>query len=97
MKNIFDHFVQFVGSEGGAMINDAANGSPVGSGKGLPSVRVILPAFLTVPEVACRLRVSEKTVRRLVNRRHLPRCNHLGKVLIPSAAVEKWIIESTKI
>ena len=59
-------------------------------------LRRILPAFMTVPEVAHRLRVSDKTVRRLVNRRHLPRCNHLGKVLIPSAAVEKWIVDSTK-
>lgn len=58
--------------------------------------RWILPAFMTVPEVAHRLRVSDKTVRRLVDRRHLPRCNHLGKVLIPNAAVEKWIVESTK-
>ena len=63
---------------------------------GLSPLRVILPAFMTVPEVAHRLRVSDKTVRRLVNRRHLPRCNHLGKVLIPSVAVEKWIVDSTK-
>jgi excisionase family DNA binding protein len=57
----------------------------------------ILPAFMTVPEVAHRLRVSVKTVRRLVDRLHLPRCNHLGKVLIPTTAVEKWIVDSTKI
>ena len=63
---------------------------------GFSEMRRILPAFMTVPEVAHRLRVSDKTVRRLVNRRHLPRCNHLGKVLIPSAAVEKWIVDSTK-
>ena len=59
-------------------------------------LRRILPAFMTVPEVAHRLRVSDKTVRRLVNRRLLPRCNHLGKVLVPTIAVEKWIIDSTK-
>jgi len=60
------------------------------------SMRDIRPAFMTVPEVARRLHVSEKTVRRLVDRQRFPRCRHLGKVLIPHDAVEKWIVESTK-
>ena len=42
------------------------------------------------------LREIEKTVRRLVDRQILPRCRHLGKVLIPRDAVEKWIVESTR-
>ena len=66
-------------------------------GGGLESpLREIRPAFMTVPEVALRLHVSEKTVRRLVDRQKFPRCRHLGKVLIPFDAVEKWIVESTK-
>ena len=60
------------------------------------TVRQILPAFMTIPEVAHLLNVSEKTVRRLVERKILPRCRHLGKVLIPRDAVEKWIVESTR-
>jgi len=63
---------------------------------GSSEMRRILPAFMTVPEVARRLHVSEKTVRRLVDRQKFPRCRHLGKVLIPQDAVEKWIVESTK-
>ena len=63
---------------------------------GVSTLREILPAFMTIPEVAHRLHVSEKTVRRLVDRQKFPRCRHLGKVLIPQDAVEKWIVESTK-
>lgn len=63
---------------------------------GVPTVREIRPAFMTIPEVARRLNVCDKTVRRLVDRQKLPRCRHLGKVLIPEDAVEKWIVESTK-
>jgi excisionase family DNA binding protein len=71
--------------------NSLDKAGPVGS-----PMREIRPAFMTVPEVARRLHVSEKTVRRLVDRRKFPRCRHLGKVLIPFESVEKWIIESTK-
>jgi excisionase family DNA binding protein len=63
---------------------------------GVSTLREILPAFMTIPEVAHRLNVCEKTVRRLVDRQILPRCRHLGKVLIPRDAVEKWIVESTR-
>ncbi len=65
-------------------------------GPSTPPMRDIRPAFMTVPEVARRLHVSEKTVRRLLDRQKFPRCRHLGKVLIPHDAVEKWIVESTK-
>jgi excisionase family DNA binding protein len=94
----------------GSMRNEGPNGGQIAAVSGLPweesdtpkkptsldQLRRVLPAFMTVPEVAHRLRVSDKTVRRLVSRRQLPRCNHLGKVLIPYSAVEKWIVESTK-
>jgi excisionase family DNA binding protein len=77
----------------GAQVDESATSEkPSGPGQ----LRRILPAFMTVPEVAHRLRVSDKTVRRLVNRRLLPRCSHLGKVLVPTTAVEKWIVDSTK-
>ena len=64
-----------------------------GAGSPMPEIRSV---FMTVPEVARRLHVSEKTVRRLVDRKMFPRCRQLGKVLIPVDAVEKWIVESTK-
>ncbi len=71
--------------------NSLAKASSVGS-----PMRESRPAFMTGPEVARRLHVSEKTVRRLLDRQKFPRCRHLGKVLIPHDAVEKWIVESTK-
>jgi excisionase family DNA binding protein len=71
--------------------NSLAKAGSVGS-----PMREIRPAFMTVPEVARRLHVSEKTVRRLVDRQKFPRCRHLGKVLIPHDSVEKWIVDSTK-
>ena len=71
--------------------NSLAKAGPIGS-----PMREIRSVFMTVPEVARRLHVSEKTVRRLVDRKMFPRCRQLGKVLIPVDAVEKWIVESTK-
>jgi excisionase family DNA binding protein len=71
--------------------NSLAKAGSIGS-----PMREIRSVFMTVPEVARRLHVSEKTVRRLVDRKMFPRCRQLGKVLIPVDAVEKWIVESTK-
>ncbi len=70
--------------------------SSVNMVSGVSQMREIRPAFMTIAEVARRLHVSEKTVRRLVDRQKFPRCRQIGKVLIPSDAVEKWIVESTK-
>lgn len=78
----------------GGNLKGRSGSMKVGLGGAL--MRDIRPAFMTVPEVARRLHVSEKTVRRLVDRQKFPRCRHLGKVLIPQDAVEKWIVESTK-
>ena len=78
----------------GVILKGRSGSTKVGSAGA--SMRDIRPAFMTVPEVARRLHVSEKTVRRLVDRQKFPRCRHLGKVLIPQDAVEKWIVESTK-
>jgi excisionase family DNA binding protein len=95
---------------GGGMRKDGSSGGQIVAGSELPreesdmpeqpsglsQLRSIPPVFMTVPEVAHLFRVSDKTVRRLVNRGLLPRCGHLGKVLIPRYAVEKWILDSTK-
>lgn len=76
--------------------NGKGRSSLVKAGSGQSTMREIRPAFMTISEVAKRLHVSEKTVRRLVDRQKIPRCRQLGKVLIPFDAVEKWIVESTK-
>ena len=52
------------------------------------------PALMTIAQVAQRLNVSTKSVRRLITRSKLPRCKHLGKILIPTKAVEIFIQDS---
>lgn len=49
----------------------------------------------TVPETAKALGVSEKTIRRAIASRGLPAV-HVGprRVVIPVAALEKWLEES---
>lgn len=58
------------------------------------SISEIKPAFMTLREVAIRLAVGEKTVRRLIDRGILPRNRHLGKILIPVKAVERLVEDS---
>jgi excisionase family DNA binding protein len=55
---------------------------------------VVLPRLLTLPEVAETLRVSEKTVRRLVARRRIP-CVRIGASLrFSRQALVQWISAS---
>jgi excisionase family DNA binding protein len=45
----------------------------------------------TVREAACRLNMSEKSVRRLIDRGHLRRCKVFGRVLIPCKDVDGFM------
>lgn len=44
----------------------------------------------TIAEAATALRMSDKSVRRLIARRHLRRCRVFGRILIPSKDVETF-------
>jgi excisionase family DNA binding protein len=45
----------------------------------------------TIAEAATILRMSEKSVRRQIDRGHLRRCNAFGRVLIPRKDVDTFI------
>jgi len=45
----------------------------------------------TIPEAAIRLRMSEKSVRRQIDRGNLRRCKVFGRILIPRKDVECFI------
>jgi len=51
------------------------------------------PDFLTLAQVADRLNVSTRTVRRLISREKLPRCKHIGKILVPRHSVDRFVNE----
>lgn len=48
------------------------------------------PVAVSATTAAEMLDVSDDTVRRLVNKGHLPRVPHLSKVRIPVAAIEAF-------
>jgi excisionase family DNA binding protein len=45
----------------------------------------------TIPEAASVLRMSEKSVRRQIDRGHLRKCKVFGRVLIPRKDVDTFI------
>lgn len=45
----------------------------------------------TISEAAARLRVSEKSIRRLIYRGLLRRCNKFGRILIPRRDVDNFM------
>ena len=50
----------------------------------------IVPAAYTSAETAIALRMSEKSVRRQIERGHLRRCTKFGRVLIPRKDVDNF-------
>jgi excisionase family DNA binding protein len=48
-------------------------------------------SLLTVSETAERLRVSEKTVRRLIERRELPAFRVGGSIRLDAGELDQWI------
>ena len=50
----------------------------------------IVPAAYTIAETAIALRMSEKSVRRQIERGHLRRCTKFGRVLIPRKDVDNF-------
>jgi len=59
----------------------------------LETVEVIevKPSAYTIPEAASVLRMSEKSVRRQIDRGNLRRCKNFGRVLIPRKDVDTFI------
>jgi hypothetical protein len=47
-------------------------------------------AAYTIPEAACRLRMSEKSVRRQIIKGTLRRCKKFGRILIPARDVDTF-------
>lgn len=54
-------------------------------------VAKVMPSAYTIIEAACVLRMSEKSVRRQIDRGNLRRCTKFGRVLIPRNDVDTFI------
>jgi hypothetical protein len=50
----------------------------------------VTPKAYTIPEAACQLRMSEKSVRRQIDRKRLRRCQGYGRILIPAKDVDNF-------
>lgn len=53
--------------------------------------RKVKPSAYTIGEAAIVLRMSEKSVRRQIDRGHLRRCTKFGRLLIPCKDVDTFI------
>jgi len=58
----------------------------------MTTIQDISPVNLpyTIPEAAKALRMSEKSVRRQIDRGHLRKCKVFGRILIPRKDVETF-------
>ena len=54
------------------------------------NIETVTPAAYTISETAIVLRMSEKSMRRQIDRGHLRRCTKFGRVLIPRKDVDNF-------
>ena len=54
------------------------------------------PLLLTVSQTACRLNLSDKTIRRLITNGEIPYMSVGKAIRIPDTALQKWIEDGTR-